>query len=140
MHDFILSTRRNHSRLWGFRTVLEAHEHGYLGPESFLVKFERFLAAAIEEQIDFNFHDISSYRFAQRLVLPFVSFRQLFGLLPNALFLRSELGSKLGAEIFGLKYLANFHISFLVMGIGTTFQPPDRLLHRFTLPNPKPGE
>src|SRR5262245_30801559 len=58
MHDFILRTRWNHSRLWGFRTVLEAHEHGYLGAKSFLVKFECFLAPAIEEQIDFDFHDI----------------------------------------------------------------------------------
>src|SRR6266536_3959229 len=52
MHDFLLRTRRNHSWLLGFRTVLEAHEHGYLSAESFLVKFECFLAAAIEEQID----------------------------------------------------------------------------------------
>src|SRR5262245_24551072 len=58
MHDFILRTRWNHSRLWGFRTVLEAHEHGYLGAKSFLVKFECFLAPAIEEQIDFDLHDI----------------------------------------------------------------------------------
>jgi hypothetical protein len=47
----------------GFRTVLEAHEHGYLGAESFLVKFDCFLATTIEEQIGFDFHGISSYRF-----------------------------------------------------------------------------
>src|SRR5262249_58499581 len=70
----------------------------------------------------------------------FVSLRQLLGLGANAFFLGPELGTKLGAEILGLKYLANFDISLLVMGIGTAFQPPDRLFHRFTLPNPKPGE
>src|SRR5499433_2562046 len=63
VHDLVLRTRRNHSRLWGFRTVLEAHEHGYLGAKSFFVKFECFLAAAVEEQVDFDFHVISSYRF-----------------------------------------------------------------------------
>src|SRR5215831_18842026 len=60
VHNLVLRTRRNHSRLWRFGTILKAHEHGDLGPESFLVKFQCFLAAAIEEQIDFDLHDTSS--------------------------------------------------------------------------------
>jgi hypothetical protein len=43
----------------GLRAVLEAHEHRDLGAERATVELDRFLAAAIEEQVGLDLHGVS---------------------------------------------------------------------------------
>src|SRR3954469_21505286 len=58
-------------------------------------------------------------------------------LLPNPLLLLPQLGSKVGAEVFGLEYLANLDLALLE---GGPLQPLDRLFLRSHLPQPEPGD
>src|SRR5450432_3402989 len=57
----------------------------------------------------------------------------------QALFLRPELGHKLGAKILGLKDLANLDFGFVAGGIRAALDPLDRLGERRALPKPIPG-
>jgi hypothetical protein len=52
----------------------------------------------------------------------------------QALFLRPELGSKLGTEVRCLEHLANLNLGFPFMRTGAAFDPLDRLFHRPYLP------
>jgi hypothetical protein len=48
------------------------------------------------------------------------------GLGANAGFLPTKFRRKLGSEVLGLEYLANFDLSLFVMGIGAALDPLDR--------------
>jgi glutathione S-transferase len=54
MHHLVLGSRRCGRRLLG--CILEAHEHADLGAERTTIEIERFLAAAVKEQIGLDLH------------------------------------------------------------------------------------
>src|SRR5919201_6571571 len=56
MHDFVLAAGRNHAGRRRLRAFLVAHHHLDLGAKRFLVEVERFLAAAVEEQVRCHWH------------------------------------------------------------------------------------
>jgi hypothetical protein len=59
----------------------------------------------------------------------------------QALFLFAEFGGEFGAKILGLEDLADFDFGLLVgHGVGAAFYPPDRLFHRFALPEPEASD
>src|SRR5882762_1509346 len=81
----------------------------------------------------------TSFRPAQGGNLP--RLRLLGGCLgTQALFLRPELGSKLGTEVLRLEHLANLNLGFPFMGTGAALDPLDRLFHRPDLPQPEAGD
>jgi len=56
VHHLVLGARRRHARL-RLGIVLEAQQHLDLRAKRFLVELDRFLAAAVEEQVGLHVHD-----------------------------------------------------------------------------------
>src|SRR5712671_322158 len=62
------------------------------------------------------------------------------GLGAQISFLLAKLGSQSGAEVLGLKDLANFDFGFPVVRIGAALNPFDGLFHGAYLPEPEAGD
>src|SRR5205085_4110532 len=56
MHDLVLAAGGNHAGRRRLRAFLVAHHHLDLGAKRLLVEVERFLAAAVEEQVRCHWH------------------------------------------------------------------------------------
>src|SRR3954468_7339419 len=56
--------------------VLEAHEHPDLDAERLLVEFERFLGAAVEEQVNLRLHQYLPFALEYRLRLQLTFLRR----------------------------------------------------------------
>ena len=59
VHHLVLGAGRDHAGRVRFGAVLEAHEHRHLGAERAAVELDRLLAAAVEEQVGLDQHDVS---------------------------------------------------------------------------------
>src|SRR5262245_16411079 len=65
---------------------------------------------------------------------------ELFGLCAQAFLLLPQLGSQRGAEVVGLKDLADLDLGLLTGGVGAALHPLDRCRLRLQLPDPEAGD
>src|SRR4029077_15289402 len=105
VHHLVLGAGRHHAGSRWLGAVLVAHEHHDFRADRALIELDRLFAAAVEEQIRLDLHDISLVFFDRFWELPLRGdLRALtFFLLPK---LRRELRTK----VFGFEHLANLDL------------------------------